>query len=74
VRTVRLRQVNADLLHLPQGVLPGRTHLRGSTRSAGAWVDSDDARPKPIQVAAYAGIPAANAAVRVTKETLREME
>jgi len=27
-----------------------------------------------IQVAAYAGIPAANSAVRLAKETLREME
>ncbi len=47
-----------------------RLHLR-ATRNTGA--SQADVAEMLIQVAAYAGIPAANSAVRVAKETLKEM-
>ena len=48
-----------------------KLHVRAS-RNTGAT--QEDIAEVLIQVAAYAGIPAANAAVRVAKETLKEME
>ncbi len=48
-----------------------KLHVRAS-RNTGAT--PSDIAEVLIQVAAYAGIPAANSAVRVAKETLKEME
>jgi 3-oxoadipate enol-lactonase/4-carboxymuconolactone decarboxylase len=48
-----------------------KLHIRAS-RNTGAT--PDDISEVLIQVAAYAGIPAANSAVRIAKETFREMD
>ena len=48
-----------------------KLHVRAS-RNTGA--SAEDVAEVLIQVAAYAGIPAANAAVRIAKETFKEME
>lgn len=48
-----------------------KLHVRAS-RNTGAT--PDDIAEVLIQVAAYAGIPAANSAVRIAKETFREMD
>jgi 3-oxoadipate enol-lactonase/4-carboxymuconolactone decarboxylase len=48
-----------------------KLHVRAS-RNTGAT--AEDIAEVMIQVAAYAGIPAANSAVRIAKETLREMD
>ncbi|WP_135468126.1 bifunctional 3-oxoadipate enol-lactonase/4-carboxymuconolactone decarboxylase PcaDC [Crenalkalicoccus roseus] len=48
-----------------------RLHVR-ATRNTGVTVE--EMGEALLQVAAYAGVPAANAALRVAKDTLREME
>jgi 3-oxoadipate enol-lactonase/4-carboxymuconolactone decarboxylase len=48
-----------------------RLHIRASPNSGTTPADIAEML---IQVAAYAGIPAANSAVRIAKETLKEME